>query len=164
MSQEVWKDVPGYEGSYQVSSLGAVRSLDRVIEQECRWGSTIRRRHKGRILSQTPDQHGYNMIALGRANCKCVHRIVALAFIGPRPLGNQVRHLDGNPGNNKVENIAYGTCSENRLDAVRHGTHYSYFTTEEGKRYASSEARREAHVRFNLTRPRTAAGQFQGKT
>ena len=55
----------------------------------------------------------------------CVHALVAAAFIGPRPDGLLIRHLDGNPRNNRVGNLQYGTGSENQRDAVVHGTNHN---------------------------------------
>ncbi len=52
-----------------------------------------------------------------------VHRLMLEAFVGPCPPGMQCRHIDGNPANNRIENLAWGTRSENVMDAVRHGTH-----------------------------------------
>lgn len=51
-----------------------------------------------------------------------IHRFIALAFLGPRPSGYVIRHLDGNPLNNRVSNLAYGTQAENTADSMRHGT------------------------------------------
>jgi hypothetical protein len=52
-----------------------------------------------------------------------VHSLVILAFVGPRPDGEQVRHLNGNPADNRLTNLAYGTQSQNQQDSLRHGTH-----------------------------------------
>lgn len=57
----------------------------------------------------------------GQTKTSPVHTWVALTFLGPRPEGQEVRHLDGDPGNNTLGNLAYGTPSENRYDTVRHG-------------------------------------------
>jgi len=68
----------------------------------------------------------YPMVGLKRVGCKAVvwplHRVVMLAFVGPRPKGNVCRHLDGNPHNNSLSNLCYGTPQENVEDSVRHGT------------------------------------------
>lgn len=115
MGYEV-RDVVGYEGWYVVSNKGEVFSRckgnmgpgDRMIPKSARI-----------------DPNGYptvNLYKKGSGKTFKVHTIVMLAFVGPRPQGMQIRHLDGNPSNNKSSNLAYGTCRENQLDRRRHGT------------------------------------------
>lgn len=112
MSDEQWRDVPGFEGLYQVSDHGRVRSLVRSA---------------GRILRGSPDNHGYIQHGLfsGDGNgpdLRCrAHHLVMAAFVGPQGKAVDIRHLDGNPSNNRLDNLAYGTRSENAKDAVRHG-------------------------------------------
>jgi hypothetical protein len=57
------------------------------------------------------------------SRCVFVHRLVLEAFVGPMPPGAVSRHLNGDPTDNRIENLAYGSQSENQLDAIRHGTH-----------------------------------------
>ena len=107
-----WRDVPGYEGRYQVSDDGQVLSLPRK-------GS------RGRMLKLAPFAHGYRVVNLsleGATRTRLVHHLVLLAFIGPRPDSAVTRHLDGNPANNVLSNLDYGTCAENAADMRRHGT------------------------------------------
>lgn len=115
--------VPGFEGIYEVSDGGRVWSLDRMQTMK----NGHRRTVKGRELKPALTGGGYPHVSLWRdgrqAWFTAVHRIVALAFIGPRPEGMEVRHLDGNPENNALANLTYGTPSENQFDKVRHGTH-----------------------------------------
>ena len=120
---EEWRDIPGYEGMYQVSNLGQVRSIGRTVTRSD--GQV--HRYKGKILS-TPllQQTGYPFVKLsnhGKNQVRTVHSLVAEAFFGPRPEGTEVCHGDGNPTNNHVDNLRYGTRSENELDKLRHGTH-----------------------------------------
>lgn len=118
---EEWRPVVGYEGQYEISSLGRVRSLDKEIPH---WtGSTWVR--PGRVLKPHIGPKGYPQVTLSRGgHCKThfVHRMVAASFIGPRPPGQVVRHLDGQHGNCAAGNIAYGTMLENMDDARQHGT------------------------------------------
>jgi len=116
---EVWKDIPGYVGEYQVSNLGNVKSLERKILKSNGVVSTIRER----VLRQNT-VNGYPYVNLGNGNSKKVHVLVALAFLGERPDGMDVRHKDGNKSNNNVDNLEYGTRSENNLDNYKH---YGYF-------------------------------------
>ena len=108
---EVWRDVIGREGEYQVSNLGRVRSLDRTIVYKN--GRLVHR--KGKVLSQG-NSGGYKFVNLGDGNSKKVHVLVAEAFIGIRPDGLDVCHNDGDKTNNRLSNLRYGTRSENNLD------------------------------------------------
>ena len=120
---ERWKPVSGYEGIYEVSSHGRIRSLDRTVN----YSNGQIRRQKGKILS-TPlmQQTGYPFVKLsnhGKNQVRTVHSLVAETFIGTRPEGTEVCHNDGNRTNNHLDNLRYGTPSENELDKLRHGTH-----------------------------------------
>jgi hypothetical protein len=104
-----WKKVPGWPG-LEASDDGRVRST---------------RRKNVRILKPHFDR-GYWRLSVwlnGKAHHKGVHQLVALAFIGPRPDGHEVRHLDGNGTNTVPTNLEYATPSVNQADKVRHGTH-----------------------------------------
>lgn len=117
MIQEIWQSIDGYEGMYEVSDLGRVRSLDRVDRRGRQW--------VGKVLSPKVEKYGHLHVALSKDSEKTqinIHRLVMNAFVGPRPAGMEVRHLDGNPKNNAVSNLAYGTTSENQLDRYEHGT------------------------------------------
>ena len=114
---ETWKSIPGFE-DYEVSDHGNVRSLDKQV---CaRAGKT--RTVKGKRLKAQLTTTGYQKVSLGRAkrNAK-VHHLVLLAFVGPRPSGQWGLHGDGNPWNNKVSNLRWGTPADNSQDMVRHG-------------------------------------------
>ena len=121
---ERWKPVNGYEGIYEVSSHGRVRSIDRTVTySDGRVG-----RIKGKALRTPPNEDGYprvNLSTQGKSRARRVHALVAEAFIGPRPDGMDVCHGDGDPENNHVDNLRYGTHSENMLDSVRHGTDHN---------------------------------------
>jgi hypothetical protein len=111
---EEWRPVAGYEGFYEVSSLGRIRTI----------GGGKARTH-GRILKPTLTTTGYERVALSAANVSRtmkVHQMVAAAFIGARPAGAYVLHNDGNPLNNRMENLRYGNARDNLADAVKHGT------------------------------------------
>lgn len=105
---EIWTFIPGYEGVYQVSNLGNVKSFAR---------------HKdGSLLKPGKASNGYYTVSFGRNNSKTVHSLVALAFLGPRPKGMEVLHIDGTRTNNAVSNLRYGTRTDNILDAIKHGS------------------------------------------
>lgn len=101
--QEIWKDIPGYEGFYQVSNLGRARSCARPATRGriLRLGSGGKVPYLGFTASKDNKQKRIN-----------VHRAVALSFIG-RPNGLVVDHIDGDPKNNHLENLEYVTSREN---------------------------------------------------
>lgn len=113
--REIWKDVQGYKGQYQVSNLGRVKSLKRKLEN----GRTV----SEKILnssSKKKTQDGYLMVALAGRTFR-VNRLVATAFI-PNPDNKPVvNHIDGNKENNKADNLEWATISENMLHAYRCG-------------------------------------------
>lgn len=112
---EIWKPVPGYEKEYMVSNKGRVKSLARLIIRNNGRPQTI----KERILKAPPDEWGYPQVRLLGRTFK-VHRLMAMVFLGERPDGFVVRHKDGNPKNNTLDNLEYGTASQNVMDC------YSY--------------------------------------
>lgn len=122
---EEWRDIPGWEGLYQVSNLGRVCSVDRVIVAKGATGGP--RRYPSKIREPFPGKWGHLHVSLfeGRTEKRySVHSLVAQAFIGPRPDGLVVCHNDGDPSNNCPENLRYDTASGNMLDAVKHGTQW----------------------------------------
>lgn len=115
-ASEVWRPVVGWEGAYEVSSLGRVRSLDRVIVTR-----RYKRRMSGRILTPSIDKNGYLFFSIRKKNVK-LHRVVCEAFHGNPPQGlSVVRHLNGDPGDNRPSNLMWGTRKENSADTKRHG-------------------------------------------
>lgn len=121
MSLEEWRPIPGFEGAYEVSDLGRVRSLERHVRLVTRQAGETRRRVSPRILRPGPSSTGHLSVALGKSNSKGVHTLVMRAFVGEPPQGMEVRHRDGNPANNCLFNLQYGTRSENNKDTTLHG-------------------------------------------
>lgn len=106
---EEWRDVVGYEGLYQVSSYGRVKSLQLGKET---------------IMKHTPDKDGYRSIGLsknGNPKGYQVHRLVAIAFIENKDNKETVNHVDGNKANNNFDNLEWNTRSENMLHAYKTG-------------------------------------------
>lgn len=120
-SPEKWRPVPGWETLYEVSSLGRVRSVDRVVMCKNPWGVTAGRRFKSKMLRSDPGACGYHYVSLSRPGLirqkHYVHDLVARAFLGPRPPGKLVRHLNDHIHNNTPENLAYGDMKQNSRDA-----------------------------------------------
>ena len=109
---EIWKDVQGYEGIYQVSNFGRVKSLGRFVDRlasgHC-W-------QKERILKPNKTKYGYLNVILskkGKTKTFSVHRLVAVAFI-PNPENKpQIDHINADKTNNTVNNLRWVTCKEN---------------------------------------------------
>lgn len=116
---EIWKDIEGYEGLYQVSNLGYVKSLARQIMNH---GTTYL--SKERILKFGIDSNGYALVVLSKFNkhqSVRVHRLVATAFVYNQNHQNIVNHIDGNKLNNVYTNLEWTTSSENNSHAYKSG-------------------------------------------
>lgn len=131
-SNEVWKDIKGYEGIYQVSNLGRVRSLDREIT----YPNGKIGLYKGKIIKLKMSKYGYIVFHFSVDNKKkalSVHRLVAQAFI-PNPENKKcVNHLDCNRTNNKVSNLEWCTHQENVQYSIKCGTFKGFHKKERGK-------------------------------
>lgn len=115
-SEEIWKAIEGYEGIYEVSNLGRVRSLDRTIYIRNRWGDVQPRCYKGRILKQSLDSKGYPVVHLqveGVGKIARVHQMVVIAFVSGWFDGAVVNHKDEDKTNNHVSNLEWVTFADN---------------------------------------------------
>jgi hypothetical protein len=120
MAKEIWKTVPGWESSYEVSNRGSVRSLPRTVI--CRDGRQYR--WKGCKMSLCKDSDGYLICKFKRPGEKMMvktHQLVAEVFIGPRPPGQETRHRNGKRDDNRPRNLCYGTSADNSADMIKHG-------------------------------------------
>lgn len=128
----LWKDIPGYEGRYQASTDGQIRSVDRYVRLVAH-GKETKRLAKGKVLRPAPyEKGGHLSVVLGhKTNGSPVHRLIALTFIGPCPDGCEVCHNDGNPKNNAVENLRYDTRSENIKDVYRQGRRWRKLSADD---------------------------------
>lgn len=117
---EQWRPIANYEGLYEVSDLGRVRSCERRVKN-----GTGDRRVRERVRKLGLDRNGYLCVVLYRDDkpkpCS-VHRLVAEAFLGPCPKGMEVAHEDGVRSNASALNLSYKTPAENNEDKKRHGT------------------------------------------
>ena len=135
MPEEIWKDIPGYEGRYQVSNLGNVRSLGFWLEHGCRGGGTVHQYYPPHICEGEEDKYGHRRVTFSKPGFKkkriMVHRLVLLAFAGDCPEGKEVCHNDGDPRNNSLDNLRYDTRSENQRDKFRMKNYPRQKLTEE---------------------------------
>lgn len=124
LPDETWKPISGLEGLYEVSDLGRVRSLPRMIRPRAN-GLHARYLKPGRILRQFTAHHGYKKVVLsvdGRQVQKLIHVAVCEAFHGPRPDGHQASHRNGLAGDNRPDNLRWLTTRENNAEKAKHGT------------------------------------------
>ena len=153
-ASEEWKDIPGYEGIYQVSNMGNVRSLDRKKIQMSRYGTPMEKLYRGELMTPTGNGTGYLIIGLakdGKRKNYYVHRLVADAFIPNPELYEQVNHKDFDKQNNaavnlewisQVENIRYSRANMEKPKA-------SAKQTSTGERYITKKGDR---WRLNIQR------------
>ena len=159
--QEIWKDIVGYKGLYQVSNLGRVKSLARKIDH----GTYIEDRGDV-IMSLVINTHGYYSVVFTKNRKKKnhrVHQLVARAFI-PNPENKEmINHIDCNRLNNRVDNLEWCTNSENQLHAIAHGLKTDIGVNHKRSRLNEEEVKfiRE-HYRFRspVYNTRTLAEMF----
>lgn len=117
---EIWKDIESYEGLYQISNFGRVRSLDVWLRNSL---NGTKRLKKGKLVSLTDNGRGYKIASLsnlGRKN-HYIHRLVAKHFIDNKNKHNEVNHLDGDKSNNNYYNLEWCSKSENCAHASKIG-------------------------------------------
>lgn len=163
---EQWRPVVGWEGLYEVSDHGRVRSLTRwMINRAGR-----RQKSQGRVLKNQHKPAGYPYINLckdGVAKATYVHELVLTAFVGPRPSpSHYARHLNDDPKQNHVSNLAWGTPSENSYDKARNGNDYHAKRThcKNGHEFTPDNIRRDSRypgTRYCIACEKAAWGQAE---
>lgn len=121
---EHWRPIKGYEGHYEVSDQGRVRSTDAIFIRKN--GTQFTRR--GMVLKPSRAKAGYltvNMRLFGERSIHTIHRLVATAFIGEIPEGMDVCHNNGIRDDNRLENLRIDTRAGNMKDRIAHGTAYA---------------------------------------
>lgn len=157
---EIWSAVPGWEGIYEVSDRGQVRSLDRLVRRS----DGSQRSFPGRLLKGSLDNNGYRQVDLCRPGARrvaFVHHLVLEAFVGFRPDGMECRHLDGDTNNNELCNLAWGTPAENSKDRARHNrskVRLSYMRAQ-SIRAAHKKGRTTAEISKSFSVPKSTVSR-----
>ena len=145
-----WKPVKGYEGLYEVSTQGQIRSVDHFANNNCNGG---KRYVKSRILVSYKMPNGYHQVQLSKGSEKkkhYVHRIVATAFLQNKKGCTDVNHKDGNKDNNAVSNLEWLSHKDNQIHMIKNGLTKKVtpvICSRTGKRYSSlSEAEQETGI------------------
>lgn len=134
MTTERWAPVPDFPG-YEVSDLGRVRSVDRVIT--CKDGRT--QRWPGRLLTPSPNSRDGRVYVHLAGRTRLLAAVALDSFVGPRPPGMECCHRDDDQSNNRLENLRWDTSTENKLDIVRNGNHELVNRTACPRRHALTE-------------------------
>lgn len=112
--QEIWKDVVGYEGKYQVSNYGRVKSLDRIIK----YADGRKHIHKGKVLIPRLKSNGYTKVGLPNNPDVTIHQLVAKAFVPNPQCKPEIDHINGVRSDNRSCNLRWVTRSENLLNPI----------------------------------------------
>lgn len=137
---EEWRPVVGYEGFYEVSDQGRVRSLDHERPNSLTGGVS---KHPGKILTPVANKGGHVRVYM-KGKRHFVHRLVCRAFKGAPPVDRPlVLHWDGVPTNNRSDNLRWGSSSDNEADKLRHGRNKEASKTHcpKGHRYDKENTR-----------------------
>lgn len=128
MSDEIWKPISGYEGIYEVSNFGRVRSCDRIVT----YNNGVKHKYNGKVLRSSNNTHGYLNVTLcnNRGHkTATIHRLVATAFIPNPENKTTINHINEIKTDNRVENLEWMTVKEN----INHGTHNERLAKTQGK-------------------------------
>lgn len=120
---EIWEDIEEYEGYYQISNLGRVKSLSRIVDVK-KDGKIFTRNIEGKSIKTSINSHGYKNVQLcknGKIITTTVHRLVAITFVKNELNKSQINHIDGNKLNNHMNNLEWCTPSENVIHAFKNG-------------------------------------------
>lgn len=176
MEEEIWKDIPGYEGIYQASNLGEVKSLDRYVASKTP-GSI---RHIRGVVLKPKLRNGYLFVDLCRDNKRSspnIHQIVCLVFMGHtfESFANVINHIDGNKSNNRIDNLEIISQRENvhayfkkaiagyRFGACNDNGRFRSSIYVDGRKYhlGCFEKREDAHAIYSKAEALILSGEFK---
>lgn len=130
----IWKNIVGYEGAYQISNYGEIKSLERVLPSD---GLHVKCHRPERMLNPAKDRAGYLRVKFARAGVKSktfsVHRLVAMYFISNPENKPEVNHKNGIKSDNRAVNLEWATRSENQSHAYATGLKNPSKSTRGGK-------------------------------
>lgn len=127
--EEIWKDISNYDGVYQISNLGRVKTKDRMLERKYHNGYV----RKGQFIKPQKDKDGYlriNLYKNGKPKASLIHRLVAQEFISNPNNLPQINHINLNKQDNRVENLEWCTAQEN----IKHAASFGLYHHPERKR------------------------------
>lgn len=142
-----WRPVLGYQGRYEVSDGGEVRSIPHVVVRS----NGVPNRVVGQVLAQNPSVKGHMLVTIERRKVR-VHRLVLEAFVGPCPPGLQGLHRNDDPAVNSLGNLYWGTPAENMNDRVSNGVHHYAKRTHCSKGHAYTEGNTRVYRGARLCR------------
>lgn len=154
--EELWKEVVGYEGIYEVSNLGNIKSLKRNVNTL--FGKP--RMQEEFILLKENLKGGYlgcNLSNNGSVKKVKIHRIVAISFIPNKENKPCVNHIDGNKKNNKLENLEWATYKENSVHASENGLSSTYWLGKGGKGYFANKKINQYDTSMNYIKTHDSA-------
>lgn len=157
---EIWRSIPGFEGSYEASDLGRIRSVARVVPST-RNGRAATRASPSKVLKPHLNvaRGGYYSVKTSVDNhpvTKAVHSLVCSAFHGPRPDGMTAAHNNGVSTDNRAANLRWATMASNHADKLKHGTLLRGVTNAQAK-LRDAEARA---IKFSTENKHVLAERF----
>ena len=156
---EVWRAIPGFEGLYEASTEGRIRSLDRLITGK----NGVTKKYAGRIIRPIPMNQGYLTVALskdGNAVRYLIHRLVAITFI-PNPNDfEEVNHIDGVKGNNALSNLEWMSRVRNIRHAMDMGLIQGLGENNPAAKLSDSDARAIKELSRYCLHPKELAAVF----
>lgn len=158
---EEWVDINGYEGLYQVSNFGRVRSLDRCVKTKIKHNNYAKR--KGKILKTIPHHNGYLFVSLSNGNKSklyAVHRLVAEAFIPNNDNKPQIDHINTITNDNNVNNLRWVTASENSQNSITKQRRKEANTGDKNPQYGKIRSLEEKIKRSRPVLQFTKEGDF----
>lgn len=154
---EVWKDIPGYEGKYQASNMGRIKSLSRYIKCSNLDHGITERLCGERILRSSPlcRYYGVDLCKNSKYKRFYIHQLVLLTFVGLPKENQEVCHTNGNRYDNRLCNLRYDTHSENNHDTYHYGNKYKKLYKKDiqeiRNRFLLNESNKKIAQEFGVT-------------